>query len=42
MKCFEGIKKLKFDELKKIHGMYSAEQEYVDFNPLIDTASARG
>jgi len=25
MKCFEGIKKLKFDELKKIHGMYSAE-----------------
>jgi len=42
MKCFDGIKRLKFDELKKIHGMYSAEAEYVDFNPLIDTALARG
>jgi dynein heavy chain len=24
-KCFEGIQKLKFDEDKKIHGMYSSE-----------------
>ena len=42
MKCFEGIKKLKFDELKKIHGMYSAEGEYIDYNPIINTADARG
>ena len=42
MKCFEGIKRLKFDELKKIHGMYSAENEYVEFNPVIDTSQARG
>lgn len=40
--CFEGIKKLKFDELKKIHGMYSQENEFVEFNPIIDTAQARG
>lgn len=42
MKCFEGIKRLKFDELKKIYGMYSTEQEYVDYNPLIDTSLAKG
>ena len=28
-KCFEGIQKLKIDGEKKIHGMYSSEQEYV-------------
>ena len=28
-KCFEGIQSLKFDEDKKIHGMYSAEGEFV-------------
>jgi Dynein heavy chain, N-terminal region 2 len=42
MKCFEGIKSLKFDEQKKIYGMYSAEKEYVEYNPIIDTSLARG
>mmetsp|Transcript_23930 Transcript_23930/g.20946 ORF Transcript_23930/g.20946 Transcript_23930/m.20946 type:complete len:444 (+) Transcript_23930:1824-3155(+) len=41
-KCFEGIKKLEFDELKKIHGMYSSEGEYVPFMTEIDAMAARG
>jgi dynein heavy chain len=41
-KCFEGINKLEFDELKKIHGMYSGEGEYVPFPTVIDAMAARG
>lgn len=36
-KCFEGIQKLKFDEEKKIMGMFSSEGEYVPFLTPIDT-----
>ena len=36
-KCFEGIQKLRFDEEKKIFGMYSSEGEYVPFITCIDT-----
>lgn len=41
-KCFEGIQKLKFDEEKKIFGMYSTEGEYVPFTTCIDTNSHLG
>lgn len=41
-KCFEGIQKLKFDESKKVHGMYSSEGEYVPFLTLVDTNAANG
>jgi len=37
-KCFEGIQKLRFDEEKKIFGMYSSEGEYVPFITCIDTS----
>ena len=41
-KCFEGIQKLKFDESKKIYGMYSTEGEYVKFLSVVDTNAANG
>jgi dynein heavy chain len=41
-KCFEGIDKLKFDEEKKIYGMYSVEGEFVDYTNIIDTAASKG
>jgi dynein heavy chain len=41
-KCFEGIEKLKIDDEKKIHGMYSSESEYVAFTTIVDTVVARG
>lgn len=41
-KCFEGIQKLKIDDEKKIHGMYSSEGEYVEFLTVVDTIVARG
>ena len=41
-KCFEGIQKLKFDEEKKIFGMFSSEGEYVGFNNNIDTNAHLG
>lgn len=41
-KCFEGIQKLNFDMNKKVHGMYSTEEEYVEFLTQVDTASAQG
>lgn len=41
-KCFEGMDKLQFDELKKIYGMYSSEGEYVNFLGEIDSMAARG
>jgi len=33
---------LKFDEEKKIHGMYSSENEYVPYLLEIDTNAAKG
>lgn len=33
---FENIQKLQFDASKKILGMYSVENEYVEFNSNID------
>jgi len=41
-KCFEGIDKLKFDEEKKIHGMYSIEGEYVPYSRIIDPIASKG
>ena len=41
-KCFEGIDKLKFDEEKKIYGMYSVEGEFVAYTRIIDTAASKG
>lgn len=41
-KCFEGINKLEFDELKKIQGMYSSEGEYVKYNLDVDAMAAKG
>lgn len=41
-KCFEGIAQLKFDEEKKIHGMYSSEKEHVPFSQVIDPVASRG
>jgi dynein heavy chain len=41
-KCFEGIDKLKFDEEKKIYGMYSVETEFVPYTRIIDTAASKG
>lgn len=41
-KCFEGINALKFDEEKKIHGMYSIEGEYVPFTRIIDPIASKG
>ena len=35
-KCFEGIEKLRFDEDKRIKGMYSSIDEYIQFNATID------
>ena len=41
-KCFEGIQKLKFDESKKVLGMYSSEGEYVNYITIVDTNAANG
>lgn len=42
-KCFEGIAKLKFDDEKKIHGMYSIEGEFVPFHQkIIDPIQSKG
>lgn len=41
-KCFEGIAKLKFDDEKKIHGMYSVEGELVQFVRVIDPIASKG
>ena len=41
-KCFEGINKLQFDELKKIGGMFSSEGEYVPFITEVDAMAAKG
>jgi dynein heavy chain, axonemal len=43
-KCFEGIKKLKFDDKgeKKIFGMFSSEGEYVEFLTEVNTNLANG
>lgn len=41
-KCFEGINKLKFDEQKRIHSMYSSEGEEVPLVQVIDAMAARG
>lgn len=41
-KCFEGIHKLKFDEERKIHGMYSIEGEYVPYTRVIDPNASKG
>ena len=41
-KCFEGIAKLEFDASKMINGMYSAENECVDFTKQIDPNAAKG
>lgn len=35
-KCFEGISKVKFDDLDCVTGMISAEKEEVDFLKKID------
>lgn len=41
-KCFEGIHRLKFDDEKKIHGMYSIEGEYVPYIKVIDPIASKG
>ena len=41
-KCFDNIHKLKFDEEKKIYGMYSVEGEFVAYTRIIDTAASKG
>jgi dynein heavy chain len=41
-KCFEGIHRLKFDDEKKIHGMYSIEGELVPFVKIIDPIASKG
>lgn len=41
-KCFEGINSLKFDEERKIHGMYSIEGEYVPFTRVVDPIASKG
>jgi dynein heavy chain len=41
-KCFEGIQKLNFEDMKNILGMYSSEGEYVKFTTKINTTLARG
>eukprot|EP01135_Chromosphaera_perkinsii_P007265 Nk52_evm73s745 gene=Nk52_evmTU73s745 len=41
-KCFEGIAKLDFNDNKEILGMYSAEEERVEMNSLINPAQANG
>ena len=41
-KCFEGIARLKFDDEKKIHGMYSVEGELVQFVRVIDPIASKG
>jgi dynein heavy chain len=41
-KCFEGVNGLKFDEEKKIHGMYSIEGEFVPFTRVIDPIASKG
>lgn len=41
-KCFEGIHKLKFDEERKIHGMYSIEGEFVPYTRVIDPNASKG
>jgi dynein heavy chain len=41
-KCFEGIAALEFDDEKKIHGMYSSEDEYVPFVTEIDPNASKG
>lgn len=41
-KCFEGINTLKFDEERKIHGMYSIEGEYVPFTRVVDPIASKG
>ena len=41
-KCFEGIARLHFDGEKKIHAMYSKEEEKVPFTKIIDPVLAKG
>ena len=41
-KCFEGIASLKFDDEKKIHGMYSIEGELVPYSRIIDPIASKG
>ena len=41
-KCFEGIQKLKFDESKKVLGMYSTEGEFVNYLTQVDTNASNG
>ena len=41
-KCFEGISTLKFDDEKKIHGMYSIEGEFVPYTRVIDPIASKG
>lgn len=41
-KCFEGIARLRFDDEKKIHGMYSVEGELVQFVRVIDPIASKG
>ncbi len=41
-KCFEGIQRLKIEDDKKIHGMFSSEGEYVAFFTVVDTLAAKG
>jgi dynein heavy chain len=41
-KCFEGVNSLEFDSSLDIHGMYSAQKEYVKFLNLVSTADAAG
>lgn len=41
-KCFEGIASLKFDDERKIHGMYSIEGELVPYTRVIDPIASKG
>ncbi|XP_018345947.1 PREDICTED: dynein heavy chain 7, axonemal-like [Trachymyrmex septentrionalis] len=41
-KCFEGIEKLTFTEVKEATDMISSEEEVIILEDIIDTAAARG
>ena len=41
-KCFEGIAKLSFTEVKEATAMMSSEEELIILEDIIDTAAARG
>ncbi|KAG5343357.1 DYH7 protein, partial [Acromyrmex heyeri] len=41
-KCFEGIEKLRFTEVKEATAMMSSEEELIILEDIIDTAAARG